>query len=115
MAVPGRERKGGREPALCKDYPSSVGERPDWTADLREQSSRSDGAGLRGRDADRRGRRQLSERPDVDQASPKAAGENPTTGHKRTWKQRLLHELKQFLRLFLYLWVMLALLMLHES
>ena len=34
---------------------------------------------------------------------------------KGVWKSRITHEVKQFLRLFIYLYVMMALLLLHES
>jgi hypothetical protein len=36
-------------------------------------------------------------------------------GHKNTWRQRFAHELRRFLSMFIYLWAVLGLMMVHES
>lgn len=44
-----------------------------------------------------------------------AHGIGATTAQPRSWKQRMAHEVRRFLGLFLYLWAMFGLLLLHES
>jgi len=46
-------------------------------------------------------------------ASVPARGD--VAGHKANWKSRLVHEARQFLGMFLYLYVVFGLLLLHES
>jgi hypothetical protein len=43
------------------------------------------------------------------------ADERAGEGHKPGWKERLIHEIKRFLVMFLYLWVMFGLFLLYES
>jgi len=44
-----------------------------------------------------------------------AAARGDVTGHERNWKSRLIHEARQFLGMFLYLYVVFGLFLLHES
>jgi hypothetical protein len=44
-----------------------------------------------------------------------AAPRRDVAGHKGNWKSRLIHEARQFLGMFLYLYVIFGLLLLHES
>lgn len=44
-----------------------------------------------------------------------ADGIGATTAPPRTWKHRIAHEMRRYLGLFLYLWVMFGLFLLHES
>lgn len=44
-----------------------------------------------------------------------AASGEPIADHKGGWKSKITHEVKQFIRLFIYLYAMFGLFLLHES
>ena len=51
----------------------------------------------------------------MDVAKPDASDSGISAARRARWKQRLIHEVKRFLLMFLYLWAMYGLFLLHES